>query len=99
MSHDMTAGRSDPLGATVVAEGGGGGGVNFSIFSRHAGGMGLLLLDDAERAKPSRPIALDPVANRTYHYWHAFVPGVRAGQIYAYRARGAGDAGKGLRFD
>ena len=33
----------------------------------------------------------DPVANRTYHYWHAFVPGVRAGQIYGYRVHGPVD--------
>ena len=33
-------------------------------------------------------IDLDPRTNRTYHYWHAFVPGVAAGQIYAYRVAG-----------
>jgi glycogen operon protein len=42
---------------------------------------------------------LDPAANRTYHYWHVFVSGVKAGQIYAYRVRGAFDPASGMRFD
>jgi glycogen operon protein len=44
-------------------------------------------------------IVLDPVFNRTYHYWHVFVPGVQPGQIYGYRARGPFDPGQGTRFD
>src|SRR5262249_29980748 len=44
-------------------------------------------------------IPLDPWANRTYHYWHAFVPGIGAGQVYAYRAQGPYAPEKGLRFD
>jgi len=28
-------------------------------------------------AKPSRIIPLDPKKNRTYHYWHVFVPDLR----------------------
>jgi glycogen operon protein len=33
-------------------------------------------------------IPLDPAQHRTYHYWHAFVKGLRRGQIYAYRVDG-----------
>ena len=36
-------------------------------------------------------IELDARTHRTYHYWHVFVPGIRAGQIYAYRADGPFD--------
>jgi glycogen operon protein len=82
-------GNAAPLGATVEE-----GGANFSLFSRSAIGVELLLFDREEDATPSRVVTLDPVANRTYHYWHAFVPGVRAGQIYAYRVRGPGDPAK-----
>ena len=39
------------------------------------------------------------MANRTYHYWHVFVPGVQAGQIYAFRACGPFEPARGLRFD
>ncbi len=37
--------------------------------------------------------------NRTYHYWHIFVPGVQPGQIYGYRAQGPYDPADGMRFD
>jgi glycogen operon protein len=85
------AGQSAPLGATVAE-----GGVNFSLFSRAASGVELLLFDRGDDAKPSRVVALDTVANRTYHYWHAFVPEVRPGQIYGYRVRGPSDPAKVL---
>ena len=78
-----STGRSSTLGATVVP-----GGVNFSVFSRNASGMELLFFDREDDAQPARVITIDPVANRTYHYWHVFVPGVRPGQLYAYRCRG-----------
>ena len=40
-------------------------------------------------------IRIDPVANRTYHYWHVFVPGVTAGQLYGYRVEGPSDPARG----
>jgi glycogen operon protein len=61
--------------------------------------MELLLFDREDDARPTRAIKLDPVANRTYHYWHVFVPDVLPGQIYGYRADGAFDPVRGLRFD
>src|SRR4051794_22441123 len=87
-------GKSFPLGATLVR-----GGANFSVFAKHSTGAQLLLFDDAEAPKPSRIINLDPRTNRTYHYWHIFVPSVTAGQIYAYRVAGPVDAARGSRFD
>ncbi len=90
----MTPGLSAPLGASVRD-----GGVNFSLFSRTATGVELLLFDRADAAAPARVVALDPTGNHTYHYWHAFVPGVRAGQVYGYRVRGPHDPDRGLRFD
>jgi glycogen operon protein len=94
MGPEKGSGSSSPLGATVAE-----GGVNFSLFSRNATGVALVFFDRKDDAKPSRVIALDPVANRTYHYWHTFVPGVRPGQIYGYRVSGPSDAARGLRFD
>jgi isoamylase len=93
VTADQT-GRSFPLGATVVGEG-----VNFSVFSRQATRVELLLFDDAAAAHPTRVIELDPRTHRTYHYWHVFVPGIRPGQIYAYRADGPFEPERGLRFD
>jgi isoamylase len=87
-------GTSFPLGATVFPKG-----VNFSIYSKNADGVELLLFDGAEDPSPSRVIPLDPAKNRTYFYWHVFVPGLQAGQIYGYRISGPFNPGKGLRFD
>ncbi|MFL6446402.1 MAG: glycogen debranching protein GlgX [Bryobacteraceae bacterium] len=87
-------GRSFPLGATLVA-----GGVNFSLFSRAASGVELLLFDREDDASPSRIVTIDPADNRSYHYWHVFVPGISAGQIYGFRVYGPFDPTKGFRFD
>jgi isoamylase len=87
-------GKSFPLGSTLVP-----GGANFSVFSNHSAGAQLLLFDDVDASKPSRVIDLDPWTNRTYHYWHVFVPGITVGQIYAYRVAGPFDPERGLRFD
>jgi isoamylase len=83
-----------PLGATIRS-----GGVNFSVFSRDASGLALLLFDRADDARATRVIRLDPAVNRTYHYWHVFVPDVKPGQIYGYRAHGPWDPASGMRFD
>ncbi len=83
-----------PLGATVLETG-----VNFSVYSKHAPLVELLLFDRVGDARPARMIPIDPTKNRDYHYWHLFVPGVRPGQIYGYRASGPLDPSRGLRFD
>jgi isoamylase len=87
-------GRSAPLRATV-----GCGGVNFSLYSRDASGIELLFFDREDDGRPARVIPLDPSVNRTYHYWHVFVPGVPAGQLYGYRVHGPFEPLKGMRFD
>jgi len=92
-SLDCT-GSSYPLGATIVRDG-----ANFSVFSRSATAMDLLFFEWEDDVAPTRVIHIDPAANRTYHYWHVFVPDVQPGQIYAYRAHGPSDAANGFRFD
>jgi isoamylase len=92
MQHSR--GKSYPLGATPMANG-----VNFSVYSRDASAMDLLLFDKEDNARPARVISLDPFINRSYHYWHVFVPGVQAGQIYGYRVSGPFDPAAGMRFD
>ncbi|HZV82248.1 MAG TPA: glycogen debranching protein GlgX [Geobacteraceae bacterium] len=91
---DYLPGSSSPLGATVVR-----GGVNFSLFSRDATGIKLLLFDRVDDFRPSRIVTLDPKLNRTYHYWHVFVPGLEPGQIYGYQLDGPFDFRSGHRFD
>jgi len=92
VTHDR--GKSFPLGATLTD-----GGANFSVFAKRSTVAQLLLFDRADDGEPSRVINLDPRTNRTYHYWHAFVPGITAGQLYGYRVAGPFVPAKGLRFD
>ena len=87
-------GKSSPLGATVYPDG-----VNFCLFSQNAEAIELLLFDTAEAPRPAQTIKLDPSLNKTYYYWHVFVPRIKAGQIYAYRAYGQFAPEKGYRFD
>lgn len=94
MGAVQTTGRSSPLGATFVD-----GGVNFSLFSRTATRIEVLLFDREEDAVPSRVVRFDPATNRTYHYWHVFVPGIGPGQLYGYRVHGPVVPEQGLRFD
>ena len=87
-------GISAPLGPTVMPDG-----VNFSVFSRHATAVEILFFDGVDDARPTRTVRLDATRNRTYHYWHAFVPSVRPGQLYGYRVEGPLDPARGLCFD
>jgi isoamylase len=89
-----TQGASSPLGATPRGDG-----VNFSVFSKYATGVELLLFDRVDDPQAARVIRIDPAANRTYHYGHVFVPGLRPGQIYGYRVDGPFEPENGMRYD
>ncbi len=93
-SDNLAKRSSAPLGATPCLDG-----VNFSVYSKHATGMELLLFDHIDSAKAASAIRIDPTINRSYQYWHLFVPGVSAGQIYGYRVEGPYDPANGMRFD
>ena len=87
-------GRSCPLGATVLP-----GGVNFCVYSRNATAVELLFFNREDDAHPERMTTIDPETNRTFHYWHVFVPDVRPGQLYGYRVDGPFEPASGMRFD
>ena len=91
---DVGRGQSAPLGATVVPDG-----VNFSVFSRSASGVELLFFNREDDPRPARVFSIDGATNRTYSYWHIFVPGVKPGQLYGYRVQGHFDPASGTRFD
>jgi glycogen operon protein len=80
MAGHPSGGRAYPLGAHRVD-----GGTNFSVWSRTAAGVDLLLFDDVDDARPARTIPLDRQRNRTAYYWHVFVPDAGSGQVYAWR--------------
>ena len=70
-------GHPHPLGARPRE-----GGVSFSVFSRGADRVELLLYDRADDPSPARVIQLDQRRHHTHHYWHVFVPGLEPGQVY-----------------
>jgi isoamylase len=91
---DHQPGKSHPLGATIHP-----GGVNFCVFSKHATLVELLLFEHADADKPSRVFRLNSNPNRTGYYWHVFIPGIHAGQLYGWRVQGPNLPEEGLRFD
>ena len=90
----LQAGSPYPLGARPQA-----GGVNFSVYSRHATACRLLLFAHPHDAHPSHTLALDPRRHRTWHYWHAFVPALPVGTAYAWQMDGPWAPEQGQRFD
>lgn len=87
-------GLTYPLGATVRD-----GGVNFSLFSKNSDIVELLLFDKTDHSKPAEVIRLDPEINKTFYYWHCFIPGLTEGQLYGYRVFGPFEPELGWRFD
>ncbi len=86
-------GQSYPLGATVT-----GAGINFSIFSKNARSVELLLFDNPTDIEPL-VIELEPDSNKTFYYWHCLVPGIEHGQLYGFRVDGPYNPAVGHRFD
>ena len=73
--------------------------MNLCVYAKRATGIDILLFDDPDDQVPGRVISLDPHANRTGEYWHAFLPGLRAGQVYGYAGHGPWAPEEGMRFD
>jgi glycogen operon protein len=90
MARIPSPGSFHPLGATLAP-----GGANFAIFSQNAEAVDLCLFDGPDSA-PAEVIGL---AGRSRFIFHAFVPGVKAGQLYGYRVHGPYRPEHGLRFN
>lgn len=76
------------------------GGVNFSIFSRHATSVELLLFETSSCDQPFQHIVLNKESNRTFFAWHIFVIDLPVGTWYTWRMDGAFEPNtSGLRFD
>ncbi|WP_172657362.1 glycogen debranching protein GlgX [Myxosarcina sp. GI1] len=87
-------GRSHPLGAIPDRNG-----VNFSIFSEHATSVELLLFSRHDDPEPIQTIELDCKINKTFHFWHVYVRGLKSGAFYAYRIDGPKNIQAGYHFD
>ncbi len=90
---DHTIGSPIPLGVYLQQ-----GGINFTLFSRHATRVFLLLFDNAADTEPSQVIDLDSDHHRTGDIWHIFVKGAGRGQSYAFRVDGPYAPGQGHLF-
>lgn len=88
-SFSILPGRPWPLGATHDGDG-----VNFAIWSKHAVRMTLCLFDD----EGTEYLLID-LPERDGHIWHGYVPGLRPGQHYGYRAHGPYRPDEGHRFN
>jgi isoamylase len=76
----LRRGHPLPYGASARRDG-----VNFSVFSKHATSLTLVLFRPGESA-PLAELPLDPRYNRTGDVWHALVEGLDPGIEYGFRA-------------
>jgi len=91
---DVEGGKPLPMGATVCREG-----VNFSVFSRNAGNIRLVLFESADPRSRRVEISLADAKHRTGDLWHCLVRGLKAGAFYLYRADGPYRPEEGMRFN
>lgn len=95
MSFRTQPGLRYPMGMRWKAQG-----TNFSVFSRHATSVELLLYENSNSPSPFQVIKLDPSVNRTFFFWHVYVIGLPLGIYYTWRFDGPNDTRvSGLRFN
>ena len=89
----VSAGSPVKLGVTITAEG-----ANFCVYGRLAKTVKLLLFDHKDSAQPSHIFELSDKVNRSAYYWHIFVEGVKAGQLYGFCVDGPYRPLSGIKF-
>lgn len=72
-----------------------GGGTNFALFSDHAEQVFLCLFSPDGKTEEMRL----PLPERTGAVWHGYLPGLKPGTLYGYRAAGPYDPEAGHRFN
>ncbi|PSC02553.1 glycogen debranching enzyme GlgX [Alsobacter soli] len=73
------------------------GGMNLSVFSRHATRIALLLFDSIGARSPLMTLELGPPHHRTGDLWHVRLSGDLDGMLYVLQAEGP--ESPGLRFE
>ncbi|MEX0983301.1 MAG: glycogen debranching protein GlgX [Bacteroidales bacterium] len=84
-------GKPYPLGANYDGEG-----VNFALYSENATGIKLCLFNNSDDHQNYEELDIHEV---TDYVWHAYLPGIRPGQLYGYRVYGRYQPKKGIRFN
>jgi glycogen operon protein len=93
--YSLRSGSPYPYGAKASD-----GGVNFSISSRHANHVELLLYSTVDSLQPFQAIVLHKDKNHTFFSWHVFIEELPAGIWYGWRIDGDNYTREsGLRFD
>ena len=75
------------------------GGVQFSVFSRSAANLRLLLYNKVEDREPAEIIDFDRDTDRWGDVWSLFVPGISHGQLYHLQADGPREPERGQWFN
>lgn len=84
----LATGNATPLGATYD-----GSGVNFTLFSAHAGRVELCVFDaQGNEQRYDLPA-------RSGDIWHGYLPGARPGLRYGYRVHGPWSPAQGHLFN
>lgn len=86
----IVAGDHTRLGAIFDGQG-----VNFAVFSANATKIELCLFSPDGQRETAR-VALP---DRTGPVWHGYVPGLKPGTLYGYRAHGPYEPDRGHRFN
>ncbi len=88
--YTVWPGSPYPLGAQWDGKG-----VNFAIFTDDASKVELCLYDKSGR----RQQACLEFTEYTNETWHMYIPGLKPGQLYAYRVHGPYDPQNGQRYN
>ncbi|HUQ65469.1 MAG TPA: alpha-amylase family glycosyl hydrolase, partial [Flavitalea sp.] len=91
MEQMIYPGGPYPLGATWDGEG-----VNFAVFAENAEGMDLCLFNSLDSKNEEERIRFTEVS---HHVWHIYIPGLKPGQLYGFRAHGPYEPSLGLRYN
>jgi len=92
LRHQVSSGRSYPMGATLAKNGKG---CNFALFSAHATKVELCLFSsdgENELQRIQLPEFTDDV-------WHGFIENINEGCLYGYRVHGPFEPHNGHRFN
>ena len=90
MKTEIRPGKPNHLGARYDGEG-----TNFAVYSANAHGVELCLFSDDGR----KEIARHALPERTGPIWHGYVPGLKPGATYGFRASGVYSPELGHRFN
>ena len=85
-NYKIYPGQPYPLGSTWD-----GAGVNFALFAQNATRVILCLFDSGLKERRIEMV------ERTHQIWHAYLPGVKPGQLYGYRVESEYDPSRGFR--